>query len=134
MAVFYTAIGRNYFREHDGLVLRKVSQLFDNNPQGSRLRGRQKIRWCNCVQTGIHKFKITNWKEKSKTELTGISLLRTRRSALDCIVIAEEEKEEEEEEEEGLVLVLLLCILEVPISFLDSNAVVVIIVYRDFPQ
>ena len=37
---------------------RKVSQVFDNNPQGSRLRGRPKNRWWNCVQTGINKCKI----------------------------------------------------------------------------
>jgi hypothetical protein len=55
-------------------------------------------------QTDINKCKITIWKERLKTELTGRSLLRRRRSALDCIVIAEEEKEEEEEEE-GLALV-----------------------------
>jgi hypothetical protein len=28
---------------------RKVSQVFNNNPQGSRLRGRPKNRWWNCV-------------------------------------------------------------------------------------
>ena len=43
---------------------RKVSQVFNNNPQGSRLRGRPKNRWWNCVQTDINKCKITNWKEK----------------------------------------------------------------------
>jgi hypothetical protein len=29
---------------------RKVSQVFNNNPQGSQLRGRPKNRWWNCVQ------------------------------------------------------------------------------------
>ena len=29
---------------------RKVSQVFNNNPQGSRLRGQPKNRWWNCVQ------------------------------------------------------------------------------------
>ena len=42
---------------------RKVSEVYDNNIQGSRLRGRPKHRWRNCVQTGINKCKITNWKE-----------------------------------------------------------------------
>jgi hypothetical protein len=42
---------------------RKVSQVFKNNPQGSRLRGRPRHRWWNCVQTGINKCKITNWKK-----------------------------------------------------------------------
>jgi len=43
---------------------RKVSQVVKNNPQGSRLSGRQKSRWWNCVQTDINKCNITNWKEK----------------------------------------------------------------------
>jgi hypothetical protein len=33
---------------------REVSQVFDNSPQGSRLRGRPKNRWWNCVQAGIN--------------------------------------------------------------------------------
>jgi hypothetical protein len=41
----------------------KVNQVFGNNPQGSRLKGRPKNRWWNCVQTDINKCKITNWKE-----------------------------------------------------------------------
>ena len=45
---------------------RKVIQVFKNNPQGNRLRGRPKSRWWNCVQTGINKCKITNWEEMSK--------------------------------------------------------------------
>ena len=45
---------------------RKVSQEFNNNPQGNRLRGRPKSRWWKCVQTDINKCKITrtNWKER----------------------------------------------------------------------
>jgi len=42
---------------------RKVSQVFNNNPQGSRLRGRPKDRWWSCVQTDINECKITNWTE-----------------------------------------------------------------------
>jgi hypothetical protein len=41
---------------------RTVSQVFNNNPQGSRPRNR----WWNCVQTAIKKCKINNWKERSK--------------------------------------------------------------------
>jgi len=33
---------------------RKVSQLFNNNPQGSRLRGRPKNRWWCCVKQIIN--------------------------------------------------------------------------------
>jgi hypothetical protein len=41
---------------------RKVSQAFNNNPQGSRLRGRPSKRWRNCVRTDIKKYKTKNWK------------------------------------------------------------------------
>jgi hypothetical protein len=44
---------------------RKVSQVFNNNPQGSQLRGWPKDRWWNCVQTDINECKITNWTERS---------------------------------------------------------------------
>jgi hypothetical protein len=43
---------------------RTVSQVFNNNPQGSRPRARPRNRWCNCVQTDFKKCKINNWKEK----------------------------------------------------------------------
>ena len=45
---------------------RNVSKVFNNNPQGSRLRGRPKHRWWNCVQTDINKWKITNSKVRFK--------------------------------------------------------------------
>jgi len=45
---------------------RKVSLVFNNNPQGSRLRGRSKNRWWNCVQTDINKCKTKNCKWQSK--------------------------------------------------------------------
>ena len=44
----------------------EVSEVFNNSPQGSRLRGRPKNRWWNCVQTGINKCGIENWKDRSK--------------------------------------------------------------------
>jgi hypothetical protein len=43
---------------------RTVSQVFNNNPQGSRPRGRPRKRWWNCVQTDIKKCKINNWIER----------------------------------------------------------------------
>ena len=43
---------------------RQVSQVFNNNPQGIRLKGRPKNGWWNCVQTDINKYKIKNWKER----------------------------------------------------------------------
>jgi len=42
---------------------RKVSQVFNNNRQGSRLIGRLQANFWNCVQTDINKCKIKNWKE-----------------------------------------------------------------------
>jgi hypothetical protein len=78
-------------------------QLLEDNPQGSRLRGQPKNRWWNCVQTDINNCKITNLKERSKTELNGRRPLKRRRSALGCSDIEEEEEEEGEggqEEEE----------------------------------
>jgi hypothetical protein len=47
--------------------------------------------------TNINKCKITNWKG-GETELTGRSLLRRRRSALDCSNIEEEEEKEEDKD------------------------------------
>jgi hypothetical protein len=55
---------------------RKVSQALNNNPQGSRLRGRPKNRRWNYVQTDINKILIKLEREIKKTELTGRSTLR----------------------------------------------------------
>ena len=45
--------------------------------------------------------KIKNGKRGKKTELTGRSPLRRRRSAMDCSATEEEEEKKEEEKEEG---------------------------------
>ena len=45
---------------------RKVSQVLNNNPQGSRLRGRPKNRWWNCVQTDIIYAKLRTGKRDKK--------------------------------------------------------------------
>jgi hypothetical protein len=42
---------------------RKVSQVFNNNLQGSQLTGRPKNRWWNCVQKDINRSKIKSWRE-----------------------------------------------------------------------
>jgi hypothetical protein len=44
---------------------RKVSQVFDNNPQGSGLRGRPKNGCWNCVQADNNRCKLKNWTERS---------------------------------------------------------------------
>ena len=78
------------------IVKRKVSPLFNINPQGSRLRGRpkkKKKRWWNFVQTDINKCKITIWKEvknrddweesiKEVKVCTGLVRRRRRQSVL----------------------------------------------------
>ena len=66
---------------------RNISQILNNNPQGSRLLESPKNRWRNYVQTYINRCKITNWTERSKTEMTGRSPLRRRRTELDCSAI-----------------------------------------------
>jgi hypothetical protein len=45
---------------------RKIYNIFYNQPQGTRIKGRSKNRWMNCVLSGIKKCKIRNWKEHSK--------------------------------------------------------------------
>jgi hypothetical protein len=44
---------------------KNISQIFNNNPQGSRLSGRpKKNRSWNYVQADINRCKITNWTER----------------------------------------------------------------------
>ena len=45
---------------------RKVYNIFYNQPQGTRVRGRPKIRWMDCVLSDIKKSKIWKWKEQSR--------------------------------------------------------------------
>jgi len=44
------------------------SQVFNNKPQGRRLRRRPKNKWWNCLQTDTNKCKIKNWKERPKKQ------------------------------------------------------------------
>jgi len=44
----------------------KVSLVFNNNPQESRLRGRPKAEGGTVSKKDNNKCKITNWKERSK--------------------------------------------------------------------
>jgi len=57
---------------------RKVRQVLNNKPQGSRLRGRPSDRWWNCVQMKIN-AKLQMGKRGQKTELNGRNALRRRR-------------------------------------------------------
>jgi hypothetical protein len=45
---------------------RMVYQVFANQPQGSRPKGRPKYRWWNCVYGDIRKGKIIKWEKRSK--------------------------------------------------------------------
>jgi hypothetical protein len=56
---------------------KKVSQVFSNYPQESRLRGRPENRWWSCVQTVVNGNRIKKWKKRSKKELTGRSPFRS---------------------------------------------------------
>ena len=42
---------------------RKVKIVFNNNPEGARLRGRPRTRWWNYVQADLNRFGIRNWRE-----------------------------------------------------------------------
>ena len=81
---------------------RKVSKVHSNIPQGSRIRGRLKNRWWNCVQTDINKCKITNWRGRSKNRADCEKFIKVRkiRMGMQCHRRREEEEEEEEEEED----------------------------------
>jgi hypothetical protein len=46
-------------------VIAEVSKVFDNNPEGSRLRGRPKTNF-GIVYKHINKCHITNWKRDQK--------------------------------------------------------------------
>jgi hypothetical protein len=46
---------------------RTVYQVFGNQPQGSRPRGRPKSRWWDCVYGDIRKCRIRNWEQRSKS-------------------------------------------------------------------
>jgi len=45
---------------------RNITDVFNNNPQGRRLKKTTKYRWWKCVQTDFNKCKIKNWEEKYK--------------------------------------------------------------------
>ena len=61
----------------------KASQVFNNNPRGSRLRGGPKTDDGILYKQILKNAKLQIGKRGQKTELTGRSALRRRRSALD---------------------------------------------------
>jgi len=77
---------------------RKVSHVFYNNLQGSRLRGQPKKHGGTVYLQIIINAKLQIGYRGQKTELTGRSPLRRQRSAMDCRGVGGEE------EEKGLLL------------------------------
>jgi hypothetical protein len=63
------------------IVKEKYVKYLTTVLKGSRLKGRPKNKWWNCVQTDINRCKITNWKERAK------DALRRGRYALNCSAI-----------------------------------------------
>jgi hypothetical protein len=64
----FARISRWNWIDHINRADSKSSQVFNNNPQGIRIRGRPKKknrRW-NCVQTDIDRCKIKNLREVKK--------------------------------------------------------------------
>jgi hypothetical protein len=66
---------------------RKVSQVFNNNVQGSRLRGRPNTNGGTVYEQILINGELKTGEKCQETELTGRSPLGRRRSALDCSAI-----------------------------------------------
>ena len=70
---------------------RKVYNISYNQPQGTRVRGRPKNRWMDCVLSDIKKRKIRTFKEQSRDK--GIwrrRSLKRRRPPLGCSATEED--------------------------------------------
>jgi hypothetical protein len=70
---------------------RSVRQMFNNHPQGSRLKGRPKADGEIILLDA--KLKTV---QRGQKQLTGMSPLRRQSFALDCTAMLEEKEEEEE--------------------------------------
>ena len=46
-----------------GRMKELVEQLFNNNPEGARLRARPRKIWWKCVRADLNRFGIRNWRE-----------------------------------------------------------------------
>jgi hypothetical protein len=66
---------------------RRVSQVFNNNPQRRRLRGRPKTDGGTVYKQILINPKLQIGKRGQKTEMTGRSPLTRLRSALDCSAV-----------------------------------------------
>jgi hypothetical protein len=64
-----------------------ISQAFNNNPQGSRLRGRPKHKLWNCIQTDINTCKIKNWKGRSRNRADWEKFIREPKGCIGLITI-----------------------------------------------
>jgi hypothetical protein len=73
----------------------RVCQVFNNNPQGSRIRGHPKKYYRMVYKQVLINTKLQFAKRCQKADLTGRNAVRWQRSALECSAIEEEEEEEE---------------------------------------
>jgi len=71
---------------------RKVYNIFYNEPQGTRVRGRPENRWMDCVLSDIKNAKLGTGRSSQGIEGYGGGLLRTPRPALGCSANEEEEE------------------------------------------
>ena len=74
--------------------IRKVCQVFNSTPRGSRLRGRPKNGRWQCVLILINVKLLVGMRGQKKKDLTVRSPLRRQRTTLDYSTIGEEEEEE----------------------------------------
>ncbi|PSN40205.1 hypothetical protein C0J52_25406 [Blattella germanica] len=73
---------------------RKVKMVFNNNPEGTRLRGRPRNRWWNCVRADLNRFGISNWSELAMDREGWKRAMEEANAHLGYNANKEEEKEE----------------------------------------
>jgi hypothetical protein len=44
---------------------RTVKKMFESKPEGSRRRGRPRLRWLEDVEKDLHEMKVKRWQQKA---------------------------------------------------------------------
>ncbi|KAJ4446086.1 hypothetical protein ANN_12778 [Periplaneta americana] len=83
---------------------RKVKVVFNNNPDGTRLRGRLRTKWWNCVRVDVNRLGIRNWRELAMDREGWKRAIEEVKAHLGCNTEEEEEEEEEEEDADDMAL------------------------------